>query len=305
MGPDPRIADFISANRARLTREAITQQLREAGYEQEAIDATWAVLDTPDADDEVGEGFWGRFWMYLIGLNVAAFLLVGLVTRMIPNSPVLAVVLGIALAIGVFITLGVVSLIRPTRLGRGAAMAIGATVPLVFTFLIAGACYALVGAIGPPPPPPSEGVMELQIDPPIDFAGSGAAYCQRNEGFPGFSIYPQQELGAIGGRPVHASVDSFPAEGPEGGPVPAPLPGGEVRPSLNIYVSLQPRSESDPPQEWFMGPGAEVEIDASSDGLSGTVTFEGLEPAQFEPGGTAGGESISGSISWECEGEGR
>jgi hypothetical protein len=69
-----------------------------------------------------------------------------------------------------------------------------------------------------------------------------------------------------------------------------------------MYVSLRPRSESDPPQEWFIGQNTEAEIDASPDGLSGTVTFEGLEPSEFEPGGAGGGEPISGSISWECEG---
>ena len=85
-GPDRRIADYISANRGKFTREAITQQLLDAGYEQGAIDATWAVLDTPDPDDVVGEGFWGRFWIYLIGLNVVAFLLVGVATQLIPNA---------------------------------------------------------------------------------------------------------------------------------------------------------------------------------------------------------------------------
>ena len=51
---------------------------------RESIDATWAVLDTPDPDDVVGEGFWGRFWIYLIGLNVVAFLLVGVAD---PDDP--------------------------------------------------------------------------------------------------------------------------------------------------------------------------------------------------------------------------
>ena len=93
-GPDRRIADYISANRGTFTREAITQQLLDAGYEQGAIDATWAVLDTPDPDDVVGEGFWGRFWIYLIGINVVALLLVGVLTQMIPNAVGLAAILG-------------------------------------------------------------------------------------------------------------------------------------------------------------------------------------------------------------------
>ena len=300
---DPRIADFIRANRRKYTREVIREQLVKAGHDPADIDATWAALDAPDPDAVVGEGFWGRFWLFLIGLNVTVFLLVFLVTGMV-NSVVLAAVLGVALGIGALIAWGIVAATGPTQMGRTTAMVIGGLIPIVFALLIGGSCYALVGAIGPPPPPPREGVMELRIEPPLEFEGSGAAFCQVHETFPGFSIYPQQELGAINGRPVHASVDSFPAEGgPEGGPAPAPVPGGEVPHNLNMYVSLQPRSESDPPQEWYIAPGSEVELDASPDGLSGTLTFEGLEPIEFEPDGASGGDGgpISGTITWTCE----
>ena len=303
---DPRIADFIRANRRTYTREVIREQLIEAGHDPAAIDATWAALDAPDPDAVVGEGFWGRFWLFLVGLNGAVFLLVFLLTGMV-NSVVLAAVLGIALAIGALIAWGIVVATGPTTMGRTTAMTIGGVIPLIFALLIGGTCYALVGAIGPPPPPPNSGVMELRIGPPLEFQGTGAAYCQLFEGGTGFSIYPQRELGAIGGRPVHASVDSFPVDGgPEGGPAPAPMPGGEERPNLNIYLSIQPRSESDTPQEWFIGQNTELEVDASADGLSGTVTFEGLElvqfeaPAQPQPGVVDGG-AISGTITWECE----
>ena len=149
MGPDRRIADYISANRGKFTREAITQQLLDAGYEQGSIDATWAVLDAPDPDDVVGEGFWGRFWIYLIGLNVVAFLLVGVATQMIPNA--------VGPRSGPRGRAGdrrgdLPWHRRPHRvrrgLGRGTAIAIGGIVPLIFTFLIAGSCYALVSPSG-------------------------------------------------------------------------------------------------------------------------------------------------------------
>ena len=179
MGPDRRIADYISANRGKFTREAITQQLLDSGYEQGAIDATWAVLDAPDPDDVVGEGFWGRFWIYLIGLNVVAFLLVSVATQMIPNGVGFAVSLGVVLAIGAAIALGIVALIHPTRLGRGTAIAIGGIVPLIFTFLIAGSCYALVASLGPLPPPPLSGTLTVQIDPPLSLEATGAASCQQ------------------------------------------------------------------------------------------------------------------------------
>jgi hypothetical protein len=189
-------------------------------------------------------------------------------------------------------------------MGRTTAMVIGGVIPLIFALLIGGSCYALVGAIGPPPPPPNEGVMELRIDAPMEFQGSGAAYCQLHGESGGFSIYPQQDLGAMNGRLVHASVDSFEGNGGvEGGPAPAPNPGGEFGQNLNMYISLQPNSEADPPQEWFVTPATQIEVDAAADGLSGTVTFEGLEAAQFEPPdpGVVSGGAISGTISWQCD----
>ncbi len=300
---DPRIADFIRDNRRRYTREAIRQQLIDAGHEPAEIDATWAALDAPDPDATAGEGFWGRFWLFLVGVNVAVFLLVFLATGMV-NSSVLAVVLGVALCIGALMAWGIVAATGPTHMGRTTAMVIGGVIPLVFALLIGGSCYAMVGAIGPPPPPPREGVMEIEIEPPMDFSGSGAAFCQVQADAPGFSIYAQEgSLGTIEGRPLHASVESFATEVlPEGGPTPAPVPGAEGQ-IVNLYVSLFPRAESDPPRDWFVSPDTELEIDAGPDGLSGTVTFEGLEALTVDGPDTAIGEgdSISGTITWTCE----
>ena len=209
MGPDRRIADYISANRGTFTREAITQQLLEAGYEQGAIDATWAVLDTPDPDDVAGEGFWGRFWIYLIGLNVVAFLLVGVLTQMIPNAVGLAAILGIALGIGALISLGIVAVTGPARLGRGTAIAIGGIVPLIFTFLIAGSCYALISSIGTPAPPPLSGTLTVQIDPPMSLEATGAAWCQEPpEGEMYFNVYPKEPLSSEQG-PIYVYVSAF------------------------------------------------------------------------------------------------
>ena len=295
MGPDPRIADFISANRARLTREAITQQLREAGYEQEAIDATWAVLDTPDADDEVGEGFWGRFWIYLIGLNVAAFLLVGLVTRMIPNSTVLVVVLAIALAIGVFITLGVMGLIRPTRLGRGAAIAIGAIVPLFVTFLIAGACYALVGSMGPLPPPPQRGTLTLQVDPPLALEATGSASCQLPpEGETYYNVYLESPMSSSAG-PISVYVSAFPN-----------TPGGEPMPMVGITIGNPEQGENFVDYQPGPGGGPSIEVGPGTSPTSGSLRFDGLAPAETfddtgEPMGRPDADPISGTVEWSCE----
>ena len=96
---DQRIADYIRDHRGTYTREALTQQLLDAGYTREAIDATWAALDTPDPDDTAGEGFWGRFFLVLIGINVAVLVLVGLGTGSFssPERLGLLAILGVAL----------------------------------------------------------------------------------------------------------------------------------------------------------------------------------------------------------------
>lgn len=308
---DPRIADFIRENRKRYTREAIRQQLVDAGHDPADIDATWEMLHAPDPDEAgvAGEGFWGRFWLYLIGLNVAVLLLVALATGMLVNLPAYSVVLialAVTLGIGALIAWAIVAAVGPTKLGRTSAMVIGAVIPLVFAFLIGGSCYALIGSMGPPPPPPRSGVMELHIDAPLAFDGTGAASCQIQPGGQGFSIYAQEgSLGTIDGRPVHASVDSFSNVFPpgEGGDGPAPQAPGEPGQIINAYVSLFPRGESDAPREWYATPESGLELDATADGLSGTLTFEALQSIELEgPPGTDEG-SISGSITWTCQEE--
>lgn len=296
MGPDQRIADFISANRARLTREAINQQLRDAGYAPDAIDATWAVLDTPDADDVVGESFWSRFWIYLIGINLAAFLFVGLVTQMIPNSTPLAVVLAIALAIGAFITLGVISLIRPTRLGRGAAIAIGAIVPLFFTFLIAGACYALVGSFGPLPPPPLRGTVTLQIDPPLAMEATGPVSCQRPpEGETAYNVFTESPMSTAEG-PVSVYINAF-----------SEREGGEPVPMVGITIGDPSQAGSDfVDYQSGSGGSSGIDVEPGSSATSGALTFEGFLPAEaFDEGGQPidrfDADPISGTIQWSCE----
>src|SRR5919106_3202059 len=134
---DPRIADFIAKNHGKYTREAIRQQLIDAGHDPADIDATWAMLFTPDPDEEAvaGEGFWPRFFAFLIGLNLAVFLVVALLTGMFGNfaggGGALAGVLAVALGIGALIAWGIVAAVGPEKLGRTTALIIGGVVPLL------------------------------------------------------------------------------------------------------------------------------------------------------------------------------
>lgn len=298
---DPRIVDFIRANRQRFTREAIRQQLIEAGHDPAEIDATWAALDAPDPDETAGEGFWGRFALFLIGLNVAVFALVVVASGLLGSLPQgglwLAVTLAIALGIGALIAWAIVAAVGPTKLARTTAMTIGAVIPLLFALLIGGSCYALVAGIGPPPPPAHSGVMEIRIDPPLQFAGSGAANCQPHGGETGFSVFG--DVGTHRERTVSVSIEFFRGGG-DGGPTPAQGADGIA----TLWIMLNPRTEGVTPGESYTNTGdAVLDLEGTPDGLSGTLTFSGLAPEPIEraPDVIVNTEPISGTVTWTCE----
>jgi hypothetical protein len=288
---DPRIGDFISKNRKRYTREAITQQLIEAGHDPADVHATWAALDTPDPDEAgmAGEGFWSRFFLFLVGLNVAVFLLVALTTGMFTNftggGGALAGVFAVALGIGALISWGIVAAVGPDKMGRTTATIIGAVIPLVFALLIGGSCFALAGAIGPPPLPALSGEMELQVGPPLEFEGAGEAFCQPYPDGPWFNVRAER-LGTIDGKTVSASVDRYEAQ---------------INETITtVYITLVPSSENEPYFEWSEGPDSRIELSAGADANGGTVTFEDLSPMQMDPA-IAPAEPMSGTITWTCD----
>ena len=288
---DPRIADYIRANRKKLTRQAIRKQLLDAGHDPQEIDATWAALEAPDADDTAGPGFWRRFWIYLLGANVAVFLLVGLLTGMLAAIPggggILAFIFVIVLGIGALIAWAVVGATRPTTLSPTTATVIGIVIPLVFALLVGGSCFALVGTVGMPPPPAQSGLMQVQLGAPLNIDGSVEAQCQPpGQGSEGFSVYAN--LPGPDGPRLDISLNAFPQA--PGGP-PAPM----------VFIAVAPTSESDPGMGWGtdMGPGADVELDASPDGLTGTVRFTALAGMEMPDAPTE--EPLTGELTWTCE----
>jgi hypothetical protein len=287
---DPRIVDYIRDNRRRYTREAIFQQLIDAGYTPEAIQATWAALETPDPDATVGEGFWSRFWVYLIGANVVVFLGVVLLTGMLGSGggPILAVILGIALAIGGLIAWAIVAATGPAKMGRGTALAVGAIIPLAFALLIGGSCYALVGGLGVGGPAPLAGTMEITIAKPESFVGSGVASCSSQPD--SFGVFAD-EVGRLDGRPINVSIDVRTAEA-----------GELLSPNLTIYLL----SDSPAQQEigYTSSANSRVVLDPAAGPSAGSLTFTDLEPVEpVDPSASPPmeGGSISGSITWECQ----
>lgn len=288
---DPRIADYIRANRARYTREAIRQQLIDAGHDPAEIDRTWAILDTPDADDVAGEGFWRRFALIVIGVNAGIFLVIGLLTGMLLSVGASAVLLGIfaaVLAIGALIAWGIVGLTGPANMSPTTATVIGSAIPLLFALLIGGSCYALAGAIGPPPPPALSGRMQVQLGEPLNVDQEVEAQCQpTREPDLGFSVYanlPGQEV-----RQLDISVNVYPQ-----------APGADPQPM--VFISASPRSDADPPMAWSneMEPGGAV-LDVKLEGLNGTIRFTELPATPMEGPDASTPEPLSGELTWTCE----
>jgi hypothetical protein len=291
---DPRIADYIRANRARYTRDAIRRQLLAAGHDPAEIDRTWAILDTPDADDVAGEGFWRRFAVILIGVNIGIFLVIGLLTGMLSNvgaSAVLLVIFAVVLAIGALIAWGVVALTGPAKMSPTTATVIGSAIPLFFALLVGGSCYALAGAIGPPPPPARSGRMQVQLGEPLNVDRTVEAQCQPSrDAALGFSVYAN--LPGAEGRALDISVNVYPQ-----------APGADPQPML--FISEAPGSDIDAPVAWSneFVPGAAGGLDVALEGLNGTIRFTDLPAAPMEgpEAPTASPEPLSGELTWTCE----
>ena len=282
---DPRIADFIAEHRGTYTREAITQQLLDAGYSREAIDATWKVLDTPDPDDTAGEAFWPRFFLILVGINAAVIAVVGLTTGAFFSSERLGYIgiLLVAMAIGALIAWGIVAAVGPSRLGRTTATVIGVAIPLIFALLIGGACYALLSALGPPS---RSGTMQLEIDGRADLSGTGTANCTVRSPT-NFDVFGQRS----GERFVSFSVNA--------------IPGEAQALDVSVFIVREPASETDRGEAWStyapVG-GASVQTEVGRDGLEGTVTFADLPSDQSgEEFEGPDPEPISGTQSWSCD----
>lgn len=277
MGPDRRIADFIAENRRTYTREAITQQLLDAGYSRESIDATWAALDAPDPHSRPATDFWGRFWLMLIGVNLAVLVGVAALTGLLFNleqGGALLVILAVALGIGALIAWGLVAAVGPDKMGRTGSTLVGILIPLLVALLIGGACYAMIGAIGPPP---RSGTLDLDAD---ELSGSASATCYVGQGAGGFSV-----SGFItDDPPVNVDLNNFPFDGGS--------PTADVR-NVSIFVEDE-RGRLYSTE----GGAAELSSEVADGGLSGSVTFSGL---RADAQGPDGPEEISGTITWSCD----
>jgi hypothetical protein len=283
----PEIEDYLHKNGARYTTEALRRQLIDTGYDATEVDA--ALRETEIArGPQLAETRTSRsrFWWTAIGLHVGALVLVTVwfVTRHYTYAPIAAPILGLMLLVG----LGISGLIGRSLL-RGSGVAVALLIPLISVIGLSGLCLAVMGG-GPIQIPATPGTLQLKIDPPLAFEASGTAECFLQEG--GFTVHAA-DLGDLDTRYVAAQVFSL------GDPNAQASPAQYFR-AVNLSISLLPRSGV-AGETYYGSPGdIPLELDAISDGRSGTLSFEGLA-GQLVEDPQASREPISGTLSWTCE----
>lgn len=283
----PEIEAYLREHGATYNTEALRRQLIHAGYDPDEIDA--ALLETEEGrGPQLAEtrASRSRFWRLTIGLHLLALALVTtwVYTRGYSYAPIAAIILGVMLLVGLGIS-GPIGRALLRRTGLTAAL----LVPVISAVGLSGLCLAAIGgtAIHVPPRP---GTMDLQIDPPLSFDGSGAAECVIPEG--GFSVYAP-DLGTLDGRLLTVSLSSA------GDPNAQASAAGSYR-TVNLYVTLLPRVGTGLETTYGSPGDGTLELDAPSDGLSGTLTFEDLEAQLIDPESPAA-DPISGTVSWTCD----
>jgi hypothetical protein len=289
---NPEIKRYLDEHGPTYTPDALRRGLLDAGYDPAQVDAALHDRQAQAVDPAAPITNRRRFWLWAFGLHAAVLVLIAIASLLIgsfataSSGPLL--VLAVALVIG----LGISGLVG-RGLVRGSGLLAALSVSAASALLIGGSCLALGGPYILRAPPRT-GVMELQIDPPLSFDGSGVAYCDRTYGMTsGFAVWAY-DLGMLDASTVSIEVHSDTAPAPTG-------PEG-----LGLSITLYPPSGTEPPASYIpvaYSPtfSTQIEIDASPDGRSGTLSFEGLEPFLLDrPPGDTGLEPISGTVTWTC-----
>ena len=292
------IQRYLEEHGAQYTPEALRRGLLDAGYDPVEVDTALGEWQSRTSEPASAENERRRFWWLALGLHAAVLVLIGILSFAIGSFAVGGWMAILILAIVLLIGLGISGAVgRGVLRGRGLPIAL--LVPAISALLIGGSCLALGGSflLQQPPPPPRTGVMEIQIEPPLSFDGSGAATCQGHGTATGFSVFAEVR-DTLDGRRLSVSIDVFDTRSDVTRA--APPPGAEM---VSLNISLIQQSEADRPVFYTNMFNSRVEVDATSGGLSGTLLFEALEPATGEgpPGDITGLEPISGTISWSCE----
>ena len=294
----PEIQSYLDEQGARYTPEALRQALLDAGHEPAEVDAAlreWNARQAADSETRANER--RRFWVLTVGVHAAVLLAIGALSLAIGSFAALG---GLAVGILALVLLGGVAVSGAVGRAvlRGNTLIIALVVPVVSAALIGGSCLAFGGSLlfQRPPPAPTSGTLELRILPPTEFLASGVATCQGYRDGLGFNVFVE-DLGTLQGGRLQVWID---ASGPSGPASPAPVSVSWDQYSLTI--SSVPPGENAEPIEYATVPESRVQLRAASDGRSGTIDFQALQPVHGgEAGGPSGLEPISGTITWRCE----
>ena len=287
---NPDIKRYLDEHGATYTREALRKGLLDAGYDPAEVDAAlsgWNAAEAGGPEAQARQTF-GRWALWLhVGALVAVFVLL---VALKGTSAIGLALLGCAvLAVAMLIGWAISSLIGRALL-PGAGVIVALVVPAISAFVLAGTCFALISSsIGTAPRP---GTVDLEILAPRAFDGSGSASCYGDPAIPGVEVN-SQPLGTLDSKNVIVSVSWY-RNDPNN-----PEPAG----SADVRIYFEGIGEGQVAESFGVIFSTVLDVDAASDDLSGTITFEGLasEPTG-EPGQPATPEFISGSVSWTCEG---
>jgi hypothetical protein len=284
----PEIEAYLRQHGGKYTTKALRKQLLLAGHDEAEVDEALRETEATRAPQFAEtRALRGRFWRWVLALHLAVLLVFAGLSLVIGSFATgswgLLVILAVVLLIGVLIS----GLIGRGVLG-GSGLAIAMVVPAISALLIGGSCLALGGSYLLQAPPKT-GVMELHIDPPLSFDGSGPAHCQSFGSTTGFLVWAD-DVGTLDGKNVNVSLDA------------STRAQGQAAAVTNLSIGLNPQSGTDRPVYYSTIFSTRTELDASPDGFSGTLRFEALEPGVGEaaPGGAPGLEPISGTITWTC-----
>jgi hypothetical protein len=287
---NPEIKRYLDEHGATYTRDALRSSLIQAGHDPAAVDAAlgeWEAARAgagPDLEKRITFGRWA------IGLHVAALVAVFVLLVVLKGTSAIGLALLGCAILGVALVIGwVISSMIGRALLPGAGVVVALIVPAISALLLGGTCFALLNAaVGTPP---RQGTVQLHILAPRAFDGSGSASCFGDPAIPGVEVN-SQVLGTLDSKDVTVSVSWY-GNDPNN---PAPATRAEVR------IFLEGIGEGQVAESFGVIVSTVLDVDAASDDLSGTITFEGLasEPTG-EPGQPTTPEFISGSVSWNCE----
>jgi hypothetical protein len=283
------IRRYLDEHGGTYTTEALRKGLLAAGHDPAAVEVAigeWAAarLSAGMAQDDQR-----RFGRWAFGLHLGALVAMVVILVALKGGSALGIGLGGAgiLAIPLLIAWWISSTVGGQLLRR-TGLLVALILPALSALALGGTCLAVLNA--QVPAPARNGSVHLQISPPLAFDGSGPAGCYVAQGGGGVQVN-SQGLGTLGGKTVIVGIywSRETAETPKG-----------TSPTF-VSITLNPVSATQPSEGFVATAQSRFEVDATADGLAGTVRFFDLVN-ELDPLASAEitRDTLSGSVTWSC-----